>query len=579
MAVGTDKRGRLNAILLATPESAPRGKGHGRTPGTAEIVKRMATTSMDTGCMPRVSVARSRPRNAAEEGTVNDGSRSLGEIRRRGQSGDGFPPILIRQARVVVALAWALVAPAFGEQEARRESRPLMRIVDVNLNETVEATLHNGAKARLKLLKVTEQRDSIRKALRRVTVSVEVNGALLDLDAAGYNLPKTVAGVRIDCPVTKGYATDSGNTNPWGLLADARFRLWPEGSPLTEEGTLILPLRDRWFAGAYQTGNEPVYVNGIEPVMQNVYYHFGMDFGGAEGSVDIVAPTDGLVLVAGNAAAGGEWAALAAPRNDRICILDDCGWIHTFSHLCRIDPAIVVNTKVKMGQKIGLLGKEGDSGGWAHLHWGIKMKQPSGLWGDTDIYPLAWEANLRRNKPRLVAVARPHRFAKTGEKVQLDGSRSWSAGQGPLKYEWKFTDGGTAHGARVDRSYEKPGYYSEILQVTDPEGRVDCDFQIVHVHSPGMQGSPTIHAAYAPTQGIKPGDPVTFKARTFNSVAEEIWDFGDGSPPVRVKSDGGGYAATQHSFTNAGSYIVSVTHSATDHGIAVDRLHVVVEKP
>ena len=39
--------------------------------------------------------------------------------------------------------------------------------------------------------------------------------------------------------------------------------------------------------------------------------------------------------------------------------------------------------------------------------------------------------------------------------------------------------------------------------------------------------------------GIKPGDAITFKVRTFRTTeGEETWDFGDGTPAVKVKSDG-----------------------------------------
>ena len=38
---------------------------------------------------------------------------------------------------------------------------------------------------------------------------------------------------------------------------------------------------------------------------------------------------------------------------------------------------------------------------------------------------------------------------------------------------------------------------------------------------------PSIQAAYAPTFGIRAGDPVTFKTRTFRTThGSEIWDFG-----------------------------------------------------
>ena len=114
-------------------------------------------------------------------------------------------------------------------------------------------------------------------------------------------------------------------------------------------------------------------------------------------------------------------------------------------------------------------------------------------------------------------MARPHHLIWAGEKVVLDGSRSWSAAGKIERYEWTFTDGTAATGSRVERTYDKPGEYSEVLKVVDARGRVDYDFAVVLVIDKALDGksSPTIHASYAPTLGIRPGDPVTFKVRTF----------------------------------------------------------------
>jgi PKD repeat protein len=175
----------------------------------------------------------------------------------------------------------------------------------------------------------------------------------------------------------------------------------------------------------------------------------------------------------------------------------------------------------------------------------------------------------------------PHRRQRD---AGLAGSRSW-AGAGIAKYEWQLTDGTTAVGATQKRTYAKPGTYSEILKVTDKEGRVDYDFAVVQVVDKDMPKKvPSIHAVYYPTQGIKPGDAVTFKVRTFNTTdGEEVWNFGDGSAPVKVKSDGNvkplardGYAVTTHSFAKPGQYLVSVQRINAAGITATARLHVLV---
>ena len=66
-------------------------------------------------------------------------------------------------------------------------------------------------------------------AVRRAQVKAEVNGQTITLVSATYHLPVTVAGVQIDCPITKGYNQDS-QTDARGLEKDARLRLWPAGA-------------------------------------------------------------------------------------------------------------------------------------------------------------------------------------------------------------------------------------------------------------------------------------------------------------------------------------------------------------
>jgi hypothetical protein len=153
-----------------------------------------------------------------------------------------------------------------------------------------------------------------------------------------------------------------------------------------------------------------------------------------------------------------------------------------------------------------------------------------------------------------------------GEKATLDGSRSRSESH-IVRYEWTFTDGEKASGSRVEKSYSSAGTFSEVLKVTDDHGRTDYDFETVNVLDPKHAGQvpPSIQAAYWPTMGIAPGEPVTFKVRTFGTTdGEESWWFGDGATAT-TKSDGNvqehaknGFAATTHVFSKPGDYIVGV---------------------
>jgi hypothetical protein len=464
---------------------------------------------------------------------------------------------------------------------------PRVRVVDLDVGESQQVELCDATKAQVRLLALEEFRDSIRDAVRRAIVKVEVDGQIIELTSATYNLPKTVASAQVDCPITRGYLTNT-DQHHWGLTKAARLRLWPAGSPWIEPGTFVYPVRQRWFASATQMANEPTYVDGVEqPSRRKIYYHSGLDIGGAEGLVDVVAASAGLIVSAGNVALPGYQGTPADPRYDVVYVLDNRGWYYRYSHLQSFDAAIKPGVTVAMGQKIGVLGKEGGSGGWSHLHFEIVSRQPSGRWGTQEGYAFLWEAAIREQQPEVVSVARPHHLARVGEKVAFDGSRSWSRSGTIARYDWTFSEGTTASGAKVDRVYNQPGEYSEILKVTDKQGNVSYDFAIVQVLDPASPDPIPhgIHAAYAPTQHLHAGDPITFKVRTFDTTdGSETWDFGDGSPTVEVHSDGNvkelapnGYAVTTHHFARPGDYLPRVEHTDRRGRKATARLHVHVE--
>jgi murein DD-endopeptidase MepM/ murein hydrolase activator NlpD len=462
---------------------------------------------------------------------------------------------------------------------------PTLRAVDLQIGESADVKLSDGSIAKVKLLDVQEKPDSMSKAVREAKVKVEVNEKEAWLTSANYNLPQAVGGVQVDCPITRGYNANSGEDS-WGLEKDARLRLWPAGAPWIAPGTFVYPIKQRWFATMTQFSNEPTYVDGGDkPDRKKIYYHDALDFGGCEGMIEVVAATDGLVVSVSEKTLPGYSLTPVRPRYDVVYVLDERGWYYRYSHLHTIDHAIQMGSRVKMGQRIGILGKEGASGGWSHLHFGIKSRQPSGKWGTEDAYAFAWEAYLREQKPALIAVARPHHFIRAGESITLDASKSWAASGKVERYDWTFTDGKIASGAKMERTYSSAGSYSEIVKITDAAGQVSYDFAIVQVMgADGRNIPPAIHPAFAPTTQLKPGDPITFKVRTFRDHGGETWRFGDGTPPVQVQSDGNanalakdGYAVTQHAFAKAGDYIVTVEHTNERGERAVGHLWVRIE--
>jgi len=491
------------------------------------------------------------------------------------------------KSRLPAFLALLFLSAALVAAASAPTREPTLRVVDLALGEAQDVTLSDGATVRVKLLDLREDRDTINRAVRLARVKVEVDGRELTLESGNYRLPVTTGRVQIDCSITKGYVTNS-NRDMWNLEKDARLRLWPAGAPWLEPGTFRYPLRQRWFASGTQMANEPVHVNdGESPANKSIYYHNDLDFGGCEGMVDVIAATVGTVISSGTNVLPGYQDSPVRPRYDVVYLLDDRGWYYRYSHLFSIDDAIKPGARVTMGQKIGVLGKEGGSGGWAHLHFGIVSRQPSGKWGTQEAYAFVWEAYVREHRPKIIAVARPHHVAWTGEPVTLDGTRSWSPAGRISRFEWTFTDGTTARGEKIERRYAKPGTYSEVLKVTGPDGAIGYDFAVVQVLDPAAQAGqlpPSIQAAYAPSLAIRAGEPVTFKVRTFRTThGEETWNFGDGSAPVKVKSDGNvkslnkeGFAVTTHTFARPGHYLVRVERRNERDEAAITQLSVEV---
>ncbi len=490
----------------------------------------------------------------------------------------------VRTAWFVLTLLWLSQVVLHADES----QSPRHRTVDLNVGETVEVELFDKTIAKLKVLHVQEIRDSVRMAIREARVKVEINGIEAMLVSANYRLPISVGQLQVDCPATRALNESvDARDDPWGLRKDVRLRLWPAGSTWLPPDQFVYPLRQRWFASATQMANEPSFVDGGDaPLKRRIYYHYGLDIGGAEGLTEVIAATDGVVVSAGLAKANDITSPPVAEREDVVYVRDARNWFYRYSHLNRID--VQLGDKVSKGQRIGLVGKEGATA-WSHLHFDIKALQPSGKWGIEEGYAFLWEAYHQQFKPNIIAVARPHHLIYAGETVRLDASRSWSASGQIDRFEWKLSDGPTSHQPQIEHQYNQPGQYSETLKVIDASGHVSYDFATVLVIDRKLvdQYSPTIHASYWPTLDIRPGDPVTFKVRSFFcKPLGETWDFGDGSPLVTVRSDGNaerhaphGYAEIEHRFAKSGDYIVSVKHPGRDGHEMTARLHVPVQSP
>ena len=69
--------------------------------------------------------------------------------------------------------------------------------VDLNVGESQQVTLPGGDKVTVKLLELNEQTDSLRGAVRKAEVKVEVDGKQASLVSANYRLPVTVGNAEV----------------------------------------------------------------------------------------------------------------------------------------------------------------------------------------------------------------------------------------------------------------------------------------------------------------------------------------------------------------------------------------------
>jgi murein DD-endopeptidase MepM/ murein hydrolase activator NlpD len=458
----------------------------------------------------------------------------------------------------------------------------------LNISESKDVKLNNGQTVNVKLISIDETRDDLRNAVRAAAVKVEVDGKEVVLGAGNYNLPVEIGKVQIDCPEVDGFYSNSSSRFK-NITKKATLRLWPKGSPFMNPGTFVYPIKQQWFGSFTQSGNEPTYVDwGESPAAKRIYYHSAHDIGGAEAMDEVVAATDGLIIGLDNKVLDGYDTIPVFKHTDAVSVLDNRGWLVEYLHLDSHAPDLQLGQRIKMGQKVGMIGKQGTSGGWVHLHFEIKNRENlTGEWYTEGAYAYVWEAYVKQYKPAVLAVARPHHLIWAGQEVTLDGSKSKSMTGKIASYEWSFTDGTKANGAVQKKTYNTPGEYSEILKVTDAKGKVAYDFNVIQViDKDPSKPIPTLQPAFHPSLGIKAGDPITFLVRTFNSeVGNEEWNFGDGTPTVKVlsekvnKSDPtkGKFAETIHKFAKPGIYIVSVERSNESGYKAIGRLQVVVK--
>ncbi len=135
------------------------------------------------------------------------------------------------------------------------------------------------------------------------------------------------------------------------------------------------------------------------------------------------------------------------------------------------------------------------------------------------------------------------------------------AGTGePVRYDWTFSDGGTAEGAEVAYVFAEPGAYLATLTTTLEGGTQDCG-QLVTRHKILINAAPT-PAVNAPEQ-VAAGVLVRFDATgavdSDGVITRYLWNFGDGQTAEGV--------SVEHRYDTPGVYPLSL-EVVDDAGVA-----------
>ena len=176
-----------------------------------------------------------------------------------------------------------------------------------------------------------------------------------------------------------------------------------------------------------------------------------MDMAGYEGGQDVISATEGDVIYF--------W-----PSREDLCsvvVEDKSGFTWEYAHLSSILPGIVLGAHVKRGQKIGVLGKTGPSGNFAHLHLGSFLTRADMESGKENkrlnLYPWLVTAYQSARPKTVYAIARPHQLALTGEKVTLDASNSMASGTELTSFKWVLPNGQITRRPKVEVTFTSPG--------------------------------------------------------------------------------------------------------------------------
>ncbi len=459
-------------------------------------------------------------------------------------------------ATCVVAAAEGGISPA----DAARIAYSTQRYAYLDVGATHVFTLKNGRQCRIRLDAVTERSDSVINLVRSADVTLTIDETRMALVCEPYRMPIERAGLRLAVDTTSAWTAIPGRV---------QLTLWDASDPIVDTSRFVFPLPNyRLFSQGTQGHNEPVHLGDRDgdPAGQRFHHNYGFDLAGFEGKEPVVSCIDGTVLH-------------ATAEDGTLAFQDAAGLVFMYGHLASMLPEIKPGAKVARGAPVGFVGRRGGSGNFSHLHVGLflnaedfRADRPCTAF---NFYPWLVESYRQATGAKLMAVARPHIAALTGEKVKLDGTRTLVFGAKIFAPRWELPDGASVADVRAETTFDTPGTYAIALWVEDSRGLRDVDFATVRVYTRDKHEDtmPTLFLTYTPSRTVKVGDELLFRLWPQGGEVTAIrLDFGAEGAVEKVEP----FTTVPHRFKTSGLHIVTATGKAG--GLAVtQKTKVIVE--
>lgn len=439
----------------------------------------------------------------------------------------------------------------------RVQSYSRQEIVALDPGEEHRFVLRDGASRTIRLVSIEEYRDSVVGRVRRAEVAVAIDGRPLTLLCAPCVMPTETDGLRIQADATAGF---------WpGQAAAAQLSLWDAADPIVDTTKFGFPLVDHaLFSAGLQTFNENAWQNfrADGPGSPANVHNYGIDLTGYEGRDEVRSAVSGRIL--------GTWTEIREKWDPgSVVILGDDGLWWEYAHLDRTVPGITKDARIEKGAPLGYVGTRGPYGRNPNMHLGTYFVTGPKRWNinrTLNLYPWIVTAYEAAHKQGLYAVAGGHQVAFAGETVVFDGAHSLCFDSAITSWEWRFSDGSSAPGQRVEKAFARPGIHSAALWVSDARGRRDagcCEVKVYPRENPGPLARLVLSAH--PSRGARPGETVFFRGWMQGEGVEDglALDFDDGTPVVACASR----EEVTHVFPQPGIYVVTGRAAHAPHPV------------